>query len=48
MMTDFNPAPVLLRDAASTVVADDSMMFDKVSVHNVAKGKEEKKGGPRL
>ncbi|KAJ8657470.1 hypothetical protein O0I10_006772 [Lichtheimia ornata] len=29
MMTDFNPAPVLLRDAASTVVADDPMMFDK-------------------
>lgn len=46
MMTDFNPAPVLLRDAASTVVADDPMMFDKVSVHNVAQ--IEKKGGPRL
>lgn len=42
MMTDFNPAPVLLRDAASTVVADDPMMFDKVSVHNVA----QKKAGP--
>lgn len=46
MMTDYNPAPVLLRDAASTVVADDPMMFDKVSVHNVAKGKQEKKAGP--